>query len=194
MEKTEIIKLLKSGYNPNLISLEFDLPLKKVQKYINEVYKDLEKEKEIIQKDQEIIYNDEIKKENEFSKYSDFIDSYDKNINYNNTSELNKLNLLAFAYFKINDFENSRNVLTNLIEVQGSFTAYRQLIHLEETVENLDDAKLWAYGAIEMFPNEICFRKEMIKICRLDNDIDEINIQEKYLKSINTYKPYNLEK
>lgn len=82
--------------------------------------------------------------------------------------------MLAFTYFKAGKIEEARDELLSIIEQSSSYVAYRELIYLEKNEGNLDDAKFWAYEAIERFPDSIYIREQLISIARLENDNEEI--------------------
>ena len=66
--------------------------------------------------------------------------------------------------------------------------AYRQLIHIEKKTGNLEDAKLWAYEALEKFPKSIEIRKQLISIAREEKDEQEVI---KQLRDIIEINPQN---
>lgn len=87
---------------------------------------------------------------------------------------LNKKNLLAFAYFNAGLIEKSREELIMLIKNEVSSTAYKQMVRLEKSQGNLDDAKLWAYEGIDRFPNDIRLREQLISIAKQEKDDKEV--------------------
>lgn len=121
-------------------------------------------------------------------KYDLIIKKYKEEIKVNPQKALNERNLLAFAYFKAGKINEAREELLELIEKHSSHTAYRQLVHLERSQENLDDAKLLAYDALEKFPDSIAIREQLISIARKENDIEE---EIKQLKEIIAINPKN---
>ena len=66
---------------------------------------------------------------------------------------LNKRNLLAFAYFKSGRIDEARDELISLIDEHSSYMAYRQLIYLEKSQGNFQDARLWTDACLEQFPD-----------------------------------------
>ena len=106
--------------------------------------------------------------------YEEIINKYKREIEENPNKSLNKRNLLAFAYYRAGRIEEARDELLSLIEQLSSYTAYRQLINLEKNEGNLDDAKLWAYDAIDKFPDSIDIREQLISIARAEKDDKEI--------------------
>ena len=75
-----------------------------------------------------------------------------------------------------------------LAEETSSYMAYRQLIHIEKKEGNFEDAKLWAYEALDKFPNSIEIREQLISIARAEKDDQEIIRQ---LKDIIGIDPEN---
>ena len=106
--------------------------------------------------------------------YEEIINKYKREIEINPNKSLNKRNLLAFAYYRAGRIEEARDELLLLIEQLSSYMAYRQLIYLEKNEGNLDDAKLWAYDAIDKFPDSIDIREQLISIARVEKDDQEI--------------------
>lgn len=70
----------------------------------------------------------------------------------------------------------------------SSYMAYRQLVHIEKKVGNLEDAKLWAYEALDKFPNSIEIREQLISIAREEKDDKEVI---KQLRDIIEINPQN---
>ena len=63
--------------------------------------------------------------------------------------------------------------------------AYRQLVHIEKETRNWEDAKLWAYEALDKFPNSIKIREQLIALAKEEKDNQEIIKQLKDIISIN---------
>lgn len=120
--------------------------------------------------------------------YEETIKRYKEEIAKNPQKSLNKRNLLAFAYFKAGRIEEARDELLSLIEEFSSYTAYRQLIHLEKCEGNFNDAKLWGYDCLDKFSNSIDIRQKLISIAREEKDNQEII---KQLKEIISIDPNN---
>ena len=72
--------------------------------------------------------------------------------------------------------------------------AYRQLIYIEKLEGNIEDAKTWAYIAIDKFPNDVEVRKQLISIAKLENDNKEIKNQLKNIERINLQSMKNIER
>lgn len=106
--------------------------------------------------------------------YEDIIEKYKIEIQTNPQKSQLKRNLLAFAYFKTGKIDEARDELLTLIQETNSFIAYRQLIHIEKSQQNFEDAKLWAYEALDKFPNSIEIREQLISIAKSENDEQEI--------------------
>ena len=120
--------------------------------------------------------------------YEEAIKRYKVEIASNPQRAQSKRNLLAFAYFKAGKIDEARNELMALIEETSSFMAYRQLIHIEKTEGNFEDAKLWAYDAIDKFPDSVQIREQLISIAKSENDNQEVIRQ---LKDIISLHPEN---
>ena len=63
--------------------------------------------------------------------------------------------------------------------------AYRQLVHIEKKIGNLEDAKLWAYEALDKFPNSIEIREQLISIAKEERDEQEVIKQLRDIIEIN---------
>lgn len=118
-------------------------------------------------------------------KYDLIIKKYKEEIEINPQKALNGRKLLAFAYFKAGRMNDARKELLALIEQHSSHTAYRQLVHLEKSEGNLEDAKLWAYDGLEKFPDSIAIREQLISIAKQENDSQEVIKQLKEIIAIN---------
>lgn len=120
--------------------------------------------------------------------YEETIKKYKDEIATNPKNSLNKRNLLAFAYFRAGRINEARNELFSLIEECSSYTAYRLLIHLEKSIGNFEDAKLWAYDCLDKFPYSVDIRQQLISIAREEKDSQEVI---KQLKEIISIDPNN---
>jgi len=120
--------------------------------------------------------------------YEETINRYKAEIASNPQKSQGKRNLLAFAYFRAGRIDEARDELMALAEETSSYMAYRQLVHIEKTEENLEEAKLWAYEALDKFPNSIEIREQLISIARAEKDDQEII---KQLKDIIGIDPEN---
>lgn len=120
--------------------------------------------------------------------YTGTINRYKYEIATNPQQTQGNRNLLAFAYFRAGRIDEARNELMGLVEETSNYMAYRQLVHIEKTEGNLEDAKLWAYEAIEKFPNSIEIRQQLISIAREEKDYQETIRQ---LKDIIRIAPEN---
>ncbi len=126
--------------------------------------------------------------EESISRYEKTIARYKAQIEQFPQNSSNARNLLAFAYFKAGKIEEARDELMSLIEERGSYIAYRQLINLEKTQGNFEDAKLWGEDCLEHFPNSIDVRRQLISAA-----IDNKDTQEaiKHLRQIIKMRPEN---
>ena len=116
--------------------------------------------------------------------YEEIINRYKTEIESNSQNTQEKRNLLAFAYFRAGRIDEARDELVTLIEETNSYMAYRQLVYIEKTEGNFEDAKLWAYEALDKFPNSIEIREQLISIARIEKDDQEIIKQLKDIISI----------
>ena len=123
-----------------------------------------------------------------YMNYEEIINRYKTEIESNSQNTQEKRNLLAFAYFRAGRIDEARDELMTLIEETNSYMAYRQLVHIEKLEKNLEDAKLWAYEALDKFPNSIEIREQLISIARAEKDDQEII---KQLKDIIVINPEN---
>lgn len=128
---------------------------------------------------------EEIYEETTKPNYEETIRKYKAEIESNPQKSQGKRNLLAFAYFRDGRIDEARDELVTLIEETSNYMAYRQLIHIEKKEENFEDAKLWAYDALDKFPNSIDIREQLISIARSEKDENEIIRQLKDIISIN---------
>ena len=62
--------------------------------------------------------------------------------------------------------------------------AYRQLIYIENEEGNFEDAKLWAYEALDKYPDSIPIRKQLISIARIEQNDEEVVEQLKKIEDI----------
>lgn len=131
---------------------------------------------------------EEIQEETSKPDYEETINRYKAEIASNPQKSQGKRNLLAFAYFREGRIDEARDELMKLAEETSSYMAYRQLIHIEKKEENFEDAKLWAYEALDKFPNSIEIREQLISIARAEKDEQEIIRQ---LKDIIGIDPEN---
>ena len=166
IDKTEKIKeLIQKGFDIELLAFELDIPIEQLKN----IKKSQEKEKrETTKKKLTSEKYDEgiVKDEKTRAYYKKIIDKYKKEIASNPQ-----------------DFQEKRN-----------FMAYRQLIYIEKLEGNIEDAKSWAYIAIDKFPNDIEVRKQLISIAKLENDNKEINNQLKNIDRINLQSMKNIER
>ena len=133
-------------------------------------------------------YEEEVQEETVKPDYEEIINRYKTEIDSNSQNTQEKRNLLAFAYFRAGRIDEARDELMTLIEETNSYMAYRQLVHIEKTEGNFEDAKLWAYEALDKFPNSIEIREQLISIARIEKDDQEII---KQLKDIISIEPEN---
>ena len=131
------------------------------------------------------------KKENEVHEeyvkpdYEETINRYKAEIIANPQKEQEKRNLIAFAYFRSGKIDKAREELIALAEETSSYMAYRQLVHIEKKIGNLEDAKLWAYEALDKFPNSIEIREQLISIAKEERDEQEVIKQLRDIIEIN---------
>ena len=116
--------------------------------------------------------------------YEKMISKYKSEIAFNPQNSQRKRNLLAFSYFRSGQIDEARNELMSLLRETTDYMAYRQLVHIEKKEENFEDAKLWAYEALDKFPDSIDIRKQLISIAKAENDRQEIITQLKDILSI----------
>ena len=164
----------KLGFSRNIeeILAEFQIQIPK-RKSSNMKKK---KKQSIIEETNEINIEEDIRtdEENDEPNYEETINRY-KNVIAKKTKKCtNERNLLAFAYFRAGRIDEARDELLSIIEQTGNYTAYRQLIHLEKTEGNFNDAKLWAYDVLEKFPDSIDIREQLISIARKEKNSQEI--------------------
>ena len=127
---------------------------------------------------------EEVQEETVKPDYEEIINRYKTEIESNSQNTQEKRNLLAFAYFRAGRIDEARDELMMLIEETSSYMAYRQLVHIEKTEGNFEDAKLWAYEALDKFPNSLGIREQLISIARIEKDDQEIIKQLKDIISI----------
>lgn len=128
---------------------------------------------------------EENKKEISKTTYERIINKYKTEIELNPQDSQIKRNLLAFAYFKTGKVNEARNELMSLIQENNNYMSYRQLVYIEKKEGNFKDAKLWAYEALDNFPNNIEIREQLIRIAKEENDEQEVISQLKKIISIN---------
>ena len=184
-EIKELVNLIDKGFELELIAFELGIPVNQLQECISK-----EKTEKELNEDK----NEEIEiefEEKKFRKqdYEKLINKYKKEIALEKSTK--KRNLLAFAYFKAGKIEEARDELEKLINENNNYISYRQLIHIEKQENNLDDAKLWAYEALEKFPESIEIREQLISIAKEEKDNQEIIKQLKEIIDINPKNKIN---
>ena len=115
--------------------------------------------------------------------YSELIQSYKKEIEAN-PKDINKRNMLAFAYFKQGRLDEAKDTLLHLVEECNDLMAYRQLIYIEKSQGDFESAKLWAYEALESYPDSIPIREQMISLAKVTKDIKEQKNQEEEINKM----------
>ena len=130
-------------------------------------------------------HEEEISEETTKPNYEETIRKYKAEIASNPQNSQGKRNLLAFAYFRDGRIDEAREELMALVEETSNYMAYRQLIHIEKKEENFEDAKLWAYEALDKFPNSIDIREQLISIAKAEKDENEVIKQLKDIIGIN---------
>lgn len=136
---------------------------------------------------------EEIEKETINIDYDEMIKRYRAEISSNPNAQ-GKRNLLAFAYISAGKVEEGREELKSLIKETDNYTAYRQLIHMEKVQGNFEDAKLWAYEALDKFPDDIKIKELLISIAKAERDDQEVITQLKSLIKINPENEKNKER
>lgn len=179
-ETEEIISLISKGFDLELLSFELDIPLEKLEELKVQMskrkncnlrkkeYKNIKEQQ--TEKDKQKEIQDEITKPD----YEKIINRYKAEIVSKPQKALQTRNLLAFAYSRAGRIDEARDELISLIKETGSYMAYRQLVHLEKKEGNLDDAKLWAYEALDKFSDSIAVREQLISIAREEKDVQEV--------------------
>ena len=188
-EISQIKELIDDGFDIDIIAMELEIPAKQLQKLIEKenVIKasNLMKDEKVVKNDKEdLIKNSSKENYNIITAYKDLIKKYKNDIIESPQNAQEKRNLLAFAYFKAGNLDEARKELTSLIEANSSYMAYRQLIHIEKEERNFEDAKLWAYEALDKYPDSIPIRKQLISIAKIEQDEKEIKEQLKCIEDI----------
>ena len=179
----------KIGFSKNIDEILNDLKVQIPKRKASNLKK---KEKVVLESKENDIVNLEIElegkedEEEEKPDYESIIKRYKEKIAKNPLNSINTRNLLAFTYFRTGKIDDARNELLSLIEESNSYTAYRQLIYLEKSEGNVNDAKLWAEDAVERFPNSIDIREQLISIAKVQGDNKEVI---KQLKEIIRIQP-----
>lgn len=190
-ERTEIIKLIAKGFDLELISLELGISMEELNEYKKTLETQKTESEAVEMEEKEVVEATEDEKE-EFKEqqlqqidYEEIINRYKAEIASNPQRAEIKRNLLAFTYFKAGQIDKARKELEALIEETNNYRAYIQLIHIEKMEGNLEDAKLWAYEAIDNFPNSIELRRQLISMSEAENDDQEVIKQLKEIIKIN---------
>jgi tetratricopeptide (TPR) repeat protein len=168
-----------------LEDLQIQIPKRKNSNLRKREKQETTEQKPAQQFTEETLQEPEELKEIEKPDYEKAIKKYEEEINKEPQKSINTRNLLAFAYFKAGRIEEARDELLSLIDEYTSYIAYRQLIHLEISEGNLEDAKLWAYDCLDKFPDSIDIRQQLISIARKEKDNKEIVKQLKDIIKIN---------
>ncbi len=163
IEDIEIMGFIQEGFLPEIIAFELDIPAERMariqqqlkEEAVQQVSTKMSKKKK--KQQQEEIQPEEQLYQRDYTKV---IAGYQQEIE-EDPRNINKRNLLAFAYWKSGDLETAKKELQKLIEETGSITAYRQIIYLEKEQGNWEDAQLWAYEAMERFPDNETIRKQV---------------------------------
>lgn len=130
-------------------------------------------------------YENEVHEEYVKPDYEETINRYKTEIIANPQKAQEKRNLLAFAYFRSGKIDKAREELIALAEETSSYMAYRQLVHIEKKIGNLEDAKLWAYEALDKFSNSIEIREQLISIAKEERNEQEVIKQLRDIIEIN---------
>lgn len=153
-----------------LNELQLQIPKRKTSNIKKKENQDKKEEKKL--RIAEIDY--EVDEEKEKLGYEEIIKNYQEKIANNSGGIINNRNLLAFAYFKAGKIEEAKDELFSLIESTSNYTAYRQLIYIEKSLGNLEDAKLWGEASLEIFPNSIDIREQLVSIAQIENNTKEV--------------------
>lgn len=105
---------------------------------------------------------EERKKEDLMKAYIEIEENYKKIIEEKeakNENNITERNLLAFTHFNMGKIDEAKEELEELIRKYDSYTAYRQIIHIERQLGNLDTARLWAYECLDRFPKNASVQK-----------------------------------
>lgn len=97
---------------------------------------------------------------------------------------LNQKNIFAFILYKSGRIDESRDYLMGIIDSHKSYYAFRQLIHLEKEVGNLEDAKIWALEAEDQFPDNLGLKEARFRIARKEGNIDDMFSIAKEIRSL----------
>ena len=169
---SDIDQILR-GLNVQISKIKSSNIRKKEKKYMKE---HLTEEKQ---------YEKEVHEEYLKPDYEEIINRYKAEIIANPKKAQGKRNLLAFAYFRSGKIDKAREELIALAEESSSYMSYRQLVHIEKKIGNLEDAKLWAYEALDKFPNSIEIREQLISIAKEERDEQEVIKQLRDIIEIN---------
>lgn len=169
-----------SGIDEVLEELNVQIPKRKSS---NIRKKEKQNIKEPINEEEQ--YENEVHEEYVKPDYEETINRYKTEIIANPQKEQEKRNLIAFAYFRSGKIDKAREELIALTEETSSYMAYRQLVHIEKKIGNLEDAKLWAYEALDKFPNSIEIREQLISIAKEERDEQEVIKQLRDIIEIN---------
>ncbi len=178
---SDIDQILR-GLNVQISKIKSSNIRKKEKKYMKE---HLTEEKQ---------YEKEVHEEYLKPDYEEIINRYKAEIIANPQKAQGKRNLLAFAYFRSGKIDKAREELIALAEESSSYMAYRQLVHIEKKIGNLEEAKLWAYEALGKFPNSIEIREQLISIAREEKDDQEVIKQLRDIIEINPKNKKNKNK
>ena len=126
---------------------------------------------------------EEVKGNIELEDYSKVIEKYKLEIKAK-PNDVNKRNMLAFAYYKQGMVDEAEQELLDLIVQSNNVMAYRQLIYIEKSQGDFESAKLWAYEALESYPDSIPLREQMISLAKVTKDIKEQEVQEKEINKM----------
>lgn len=105
--------------------------------------------------------------------------------------DLNKRNFLAYTYFSAGDIESAKKELEALITEYQSMVAYQQMIYIEKAQGNLEDAKFWAYEAMEHHPDNTNLMKQLIQVAEQSGEWSEAIETAKKLQKIDPRESEN---
>ncbi len=112
---------------------------------------------------------EEVKGNIELEDYSKVIEKYKLEIKAK-PNDVNKRNMLAFAYYKQGMVDEAEQELLDLIVQSNNAMAYRQLIHIEKSKGDYESANFWANEAIKAHPDSVPLREQIMQLEKLKKD------------------------
>ncbi len=111
----------------------------------------------------------EVKGNIELEDYSKVIEKYKLEIKAK-PNDVNKRNMLAFAYYKQGMVDEAEQELLDLIVQSNNAMAYRQLIHIEKSKGDYESASFWANEAIKAHPDSVPLKEQIMQLEKLKKD------------------------